>query len=116
LFHPDAAPYKAFGVTVNLDTHIQAHDTLVNDFDFDVLISGHEQILGTKDHIKIDKEFVLSMIEITNQAIQTVSSDEVIQTCVDNTLEQWQGKLHNLEQFMVEHCTAMQEYVSSNPY
>ena len=113
LFHPGAAPYKAFGVTVNLDTHIQAHDALVNDFDFDVLISGHEQILGTKDHIKIDKEFVLSMMEITNQAIQTVSSDEVIQTCVDNTLEQWQGKLYNLEQFMVEHCTAMQEYVSS---
>ena len=113
LFHPGAAPYRAFGVTVDLDTHIQAHDTLVNDFDFDVLISGHEQILGTKDHIKIDKEFVLSMAEITNQAIQTVSSDKVIQTCVDNTLEQWQGKLHNLEQFMVEHCTAMQKYVSS---
>jgi glyoxylase-like metal-dependent hydrolase (beta-lactamase superfamily II) len=110
LFHPGAAPYKAFGVTVNLDTHIQAHDALVNDFDFDVLISGHEQILGTKDHIKIDKEFVLSMMEITNQAIQTVSSDEVIQTCVDNTLELWQGKLNDLEKYMVEHCTAMQEY------
>ena len=53
------------------------------------------------------------MMEITNQAIQTVSSDDVIQTCVDNTLDQWHGKLHNLEQFMVEHCTAMQEYVSS---
>ncbi len=113
LFHPGAAPYKAFGVTVNLDTHIEAHDTLVNDFDFDVLISGHEQILGTKHHIKIDKEFVLSMMEITTQAIAMVSSDEVIQRCVDDTMEQWQGKLHNLEQYMVEHCTAMREYVSS---
>ncbi len=113
LFHPDAAPYRAFGVTVNLDTHIEAHDTLVNDFDFDVLISGHEQILGTKHHIKIDKQFVLSMMDITTQAIGMVSSDEVIQRCVDDTMEQWHGKLHNLEEYMVEHCTAMKEYVSS---
>jgi hypothetical protein len=42
-----------------------------------------------------------------------VSSDEVIQRCVDDTMEQWQGKLHNLEEYMVEHCTAMKEYVSS---
>ncbi|MCJ8306052.1 MAG: MBL fold metallo-hydrolase [Nitrosopumilus sp.] len=113
LFHPDAAPYRAFGVTVNLDTHIEAHDTLVNDFDFDVLISGHEQILGTKNHIKIDKEFVLSMMDITTQAIGMVSSDEVIQRCVDDTMEQWQGKLNDLEKYMVEHCTAMKEYVLS---
>jgi len=112
LFHPGAAPYRAFGVTVNLDTHIQAHDTLVEDFDFDVLVSGHEQILATKDHIKTDKEFILSMKDIIQQAIQTVASDETIQTCVDNTIEKWQGKLDNLEQFMVEHCTAMLEYVS----
>jgi len=113
LFHPGAAPYRAFGVTVNLDAHIKAHDTLVEEFDFDVLVSGHEQILGTKDHIKTDKEFVLSMMDITKQVMQTVSSDEVVQACVDMTIEQWQGKLRDLEQFMVEHCTAMQEYVSS---
>ena len=113
LFHPGAAPYRAFGVTVNLDEHIKAHDTLVNEFDFDVLVSGHEQILGTKDHIKTDKEFVLSVKENIRKAIQTVSLEEVIQTCVDVTIEQWDGKLGDIEQFMPEHCAAMMEYVSS---
>jgi glyoxylase-like metal-dependent hydrolase (beta-lactamase superfamily II) len=113
LFHPGAAPYKAFAVTVNLDEHIKAHDTLVEDFNFDVLVSGHEEILGTKEHIKTDKEFILSVMDNTKQAMELVSKDEVISTCVDMTTEQWQGKLADLDRFMVEHCAAMKEYLSS---
>jgi hypothetical protein len=113
LFHPGAAPYRAFAVTVNLDEHIKAHDTIVEDFDFDVLVSGHEQILGTKEHIKTDKEFVLSVMDNTKQAMELVSEDEVIPTCVDMTTEQWQGKLADLDRFMVDHCTAMKEYLLS---
>ena len=113
LFHPAASPYRAFGVTVNLDEHIKAHDVLVDDFDFDVLVSGHEQILGTKEHIKTDKEFVLSVMENIRHAMELVPEDDLVQTCVDTTTEQWQGKLSNLDQFMIEHCTAMKEYLLS---
>ena len=118
LFHPAAAPYRGFGVTVNMDEHIKAHDTLVDDFDFDVLISGHEQILGTKDHIKTDKEFVLSVMDNVKQAIQEIkpisNPEDINSRCVELTLQQWQGKLGNLEQFMPENCTAMQNYISQN--
>ncbi len=113
LFHPGGAPYRAFAVTVDMDEHIKAHDSLVNDFDFDVLISGHMQILGTKDHIKTDKEFIFSVMDNIKHSMETVSSDEVIQTCVDMTIEEWQGRLVELELYMADHCTAMQEYVSS---
>ena len=113
LFHPGAAPYRAFGVTVNLDEHLKAHDTLIEDFDFDVLVSGHEQILGTKEHIKTDKEFVLSVMDNTQLAMELVSEDEVISTCVDMTIEQWQGKLTNLDRFMTEDCAAMKQYLLS---
>ena len=113
LFHPGAAPYRGFGVTVDLDEHLKAHDTLVENFDFDVLVSGHEQILGTKEHIKTDKEFVLSVMDNTKQAMESVSEDQVIPTCVDMTTEQWKGKLADLDQFMVEHCNAMKEHLSS---
>jgi len=114
LFHPDAAPYKGFGVTVNMDEHIRAHDTLVNDFDFDVLISGHEKILGTKQHIKTDKEFVFSVMDNVKQAMnKTESTSEIIEKCVESTIDQWSGKLGNLEQFMTENCLAMNDYVSS---
>ncbi len=113
LFHPGAAPYRAFAVTVNLDEHLKAHDKLVEDFDFDVLVSGHEQILGTKEHIKTDKEFVLSVMSNTKQAMKLVSEDEVVQTCVDMTIKQWRGKLADLDRFMVEHCIAMKKYLLS---
>jgi len=86
---------------------------LVNDFDFDVLISGHMQILGTKDHIKTDKEFIFSVMDNIKHSMETVSSGEVIQTCVDMTIEEWQGRLVELELYMTDHCIAMQEYVSS---
>ena len=113
LVRPAASPYRAFGVTPNLETYLQAHDTLVNDYDFDVLISGHEQILATKDHIKTNKQFVLTMMEIVQQALDEVQYDDVIQTCVDKTIAKWQGILGNLEQYMVDHCTAMKDYVIS---
>jgi len=114
LFHPDAAPYKGFGVTINMDEHIRAHDTLVNDFDFDVLISGHEKILGTKQHINTDKEFVFSVMNNVKQAMnETESTSEIIEKCVESTIDQWGGKLGNLEQFMTENCLAMNDYVSS---
>jgi glyoxylase-like metal-dependent hydrolase (beta-lactamase superfamily II) len=116
LFHPAAAPYRGFGVTVNMDEHIKAHDTLVNDFDFDVLISGHEQILGVKDHIKTDKEFVLSVMDNVKQAIQETesTSEGVTAKCVELTINQWQERLGNLEQFMTENCSTMQDYVLAN--
>ena len=113
LFHPGAAPYRGFGVTVNLNEHIRAHDILISDFDFDVLISGHEEILGTKDHVKVDKEFVLSVIDNTIEAMDTGSEDDVVSTCVDMTIRQWDGKLADLDGFMSEHCTVAHQYLLS---
>ena len=113
LFHPGGAPYRAFAVTVDMDEHIKAHDRMVNEFDFDVLISGHMKILGTKDHIKTDKEFIFSVMDNIKHSMGTVSSDKVIQTCVDMTIEEWEGRLVELEVYMADHCSAMQEYVSS---
>ena len=114
LFHPAAAPYRGFGVTVNMDEHIKAHDTLVNDYDFDVLISGHEKILGTKQHITTDKEFVFSVMDNIKQATNETSSvSEVIAKCVSLSTEQWSERLGNIEQFMTENCQAMNDYVSS---
>ncbi len=113
LFHPGAAPYMGFGVTVNLNEHIRAHDVLISDFDFDVLISGHEEILGTKEHVQVDKEFVLSVIDNTIEAMDAGSENDVVSTCVDMTIQQWDGKLADLDRFMFEHCTVAHQYLLS---
>ena len=113
LLRPDAAPYRAFAVTPDIDMYLRAHDILINEFDFDVLVSGHTGILATKEHIKTNKEFTLDVMSNTQNAMTLVESDMVVQKCVDTTTKQWQGKLNGLDQFMAEHCQAMKDYLSN---
>ena len=98
-----------FGVTHNIDLYLQMHDNL-QDFDFDVLISGHIEILVTKDHIKTNKEFTL---DVMNNAAEVALEQELSnqsEYCRQITIQNWQGKLDNLETFMTEHCNAMIGY------
>ncbi len=131
LFHPGAAPFKAFGITKNMNQYIAVHDKLVESFDFDVLISGHEQILATKDHIQTNKQFTMDVMTNAIKATQQVDFaqivqvygfegraavfdryfDELAQVCSELTIEQWQGKINDLEPFMEDHCMAMLFYV-----
>ena len=113
LFHPGAAPFAGFGVTIDLAAHLQAHDLIIEEYDFNVLISGHTQILGTKTHLETNRAFILSMQEIVQQAIESLTSDEVTQTCVDMTIEQWEGILDNLEDRVAANCIKMEEYALS---
>ena len=113
LLRPDAAPYRAFAVTPDIDMYLQTHDMLINEFDFDVLVSGHTGILATKEHIKTNKEFTLDVMSNAQNAMTLVEPDMVVQKCVDTTTEQWQGKLNGLDQFMTDHCQAMKDYILS---
>lgn len=131
LFHPGAAPFKAFGITKNMNQYIAVHDKLVESFDFDVLISGHEQILATKDHIQTNKQFTMDVMTNAIKATQQVDFaqivqvygfegraavfdryfDELAQVCSELTIEQWQGKINDIEPFIEDHCMAMLFYV-----
>jgi glyoxylase-like metal-dependent hydrolase (beta-lactamase superfamily II) len=113
LFHPGSAPFAGFGVTIDLGAHLQAHDLLINEYDFNVMIPGHTEILATKAHLEINRAFILSMQEIVQQAIESVAADEVLQTCIDMTIAQWDGILDNLEQRVAANCMKMEEYVLS---
>ena len=53
----------------------------------------------------------MSVMANTKLVMDEYSKNEVIQSCVDTTLEQWEGKLSDLDRFMVEHCTAMYDYL-----
>ena len=113
LFHPGSAPFAGFGATIDLGAHLQAHDSLIEDYDFDVLIPGHTEILATKTHLQTNRDFILSMQEIVQQAIESVPSDEVIQTCSDMTIAQWNGILENLEDRVGANCQKMEAYILS---
>ena len=112
LMRPGITPYRAFAVTPDIDQYLNTHDILVNDFDFDVFVSGHTGILATKDHIKQNKEFALSVMDNVKDAIDMVGPDQAVEKCVETTTEQWTGNLNNLDEFMTEHCQAMKDYVT----
>ena len=113
LFHPGSAPFAGFGVTIDMDAHLLSHDILIEDYDFDVMVPGHTEILATKVHLETNRSFILSMQGIIEQAIASVSSDEVIQTCMDNTIAEWNGIIENLENRVEANCQKMEEYISS---
>jgi glyoxylase-like metal-dependent hydrolase (beta-lactamase superfamily II)/pimeloyl-ACP methyl ester carboxylesterase len=111
LLRPSESPYRAFGVTPDIDLYLEIHDTL-QDFDFDVLISGHTGLLATKEHIQQNKQFTLDVMANAQGAIDESVADPT-QYCVDTTTEQWEDELENLDTFMIDHCNAMLEYHSS---
>ena len=113
LLRPGAAPYRAFAVTPDISQYIKTHDILVNDFDFDVLISGHTGILATKDHIKTNKEFAMDVMNNVQNAIFLSGPDTAVEKCVEITTKQWNDRLDGLDEFMMEHCQAMKDYLES---
>ena len=132
LFHPNAGPFLGFGITTDMNAHLAIHDILLEKYDFEVLISAHEQILATKDHLKTNKQFVLDVMANVVESQQMINYgdfverygsqgqyaiyanyfDAIAQTCAELTLEDWQGKLNELEPFMKDHCRVMNFYVS----
>jgi glyoxylase-like metal-dependent hydrolase (beta-lactamase superfamily II) len=129
-FHPAGAPFKGFAVTKDMNYYIAAHDTML-EINPALIISGHTEILATTDHVETNKEFTMNVLENTNTAFQTVDFNEIAQenpslgmievfgvyldtlttTCADLTMEQWDGKLHNLGVFMEDNCSAMVMHV-----
>ena len=108
LMRPGEPPYRAFGVTPDIDLYLETHDVLQN-FDFDVLISGHTALLATKEDIKTNKEFTLNVMENARIALENNDPDP-IESCVMSTTQQWNSTLSNIDTFMADHCQAMLDY------
>ena len=133
-FHPGGAPFKNFGITQDMGAHIATSDVLLEMFDDDVLyVSGHETILGTKQHIIEYKQFTNDVLDNTVAALGKVSFEEIAQqqgpeadgyqmfdayldalaaSCAEDTIAQWDGKLHGLETFMEDNCLTMSLYAT----
>jgi glyoxylase-like metal-dependent hydrolase (beta-lactamase superfamily II) len=111
LFRPAESPYRAFGNTPDIELYLDTHDVLKT-FDFDVLLTGHTNLLATKDHITTNKEFTQNIMDNAQDALDSGDSNPA-NTCAASSIAQWDGKLGNLDAFMVDHCNAMIEYLQS---
>lgn len=108
LIRPAESPYRAFGVTPDINLYLETHDVLQT-FDFTVLISGHTELLATKKHVETNQMFTQSVMD--NAPMGLDSEDDPLETCVSTSISQWGGKLENLDTFMADHCNAMIKYL-----
>ena len=113
LFHPNAAPFQYFGIVRDMGEHIAVHDKLLA-MDWDIIISGHEPILGTPEHLKFNKEFTLAVLDNAVTAIQTTQPSEnyfgdLANKCAELTVEQY-SDLKDIEVYPVENCVTMVFY------
>jgi len=111
LFRPAEPPYRAFGVTPDIELYLETHD-VVQTFDFDVMITGHTNLLATKEHVVTNKQFTQSVMDNAQTALDSGESNPY-DLCTTMTIERWTGKLGNLDTFMNDHCSAMIEYLQS---
>ncbi|MBT8251511.1 MAG: MBL fold metallo-hydrolase, partial [Nitrosopumilus sp.] len=112
-FHPNAAPFQYFGITRDMGEHIAAHDKLLA-MDWDIIVSGHEPILGTPEHLIFNKEFTLSVLDNAYTAMQTTQPSanyfgDLANKCAELTVEQY-SDLKDIEVYPVENCVTMVFY------
>lgn len=113
LFHPNAAPFQFMGITRDVGKHLAAHDTLLA-MDWEIFISGHEPILGTRDHLKFNKEFTLGVLDNVITAMQTTQPSanyfgDLANKCAELTVEQY-SDLKDINVFPTENCLTMVFY------
>lgn len=90
LLRPGITPFRAFAVTPDIDQYIEMHRRLVEDFDFAVLVSGHTQLLATKEHVNTNLEFTLDVMENARQALESSTGSDAVKSCSDMTISQLQ--------------------------
>ncbi len=114
LFHPNAAPFQYMGITRDVGEHLTIHDKLLA-MDWEIIISGHEPILGTPEHLQSNKEFTLAVLDNAITAIQTTQPSvnyfsDLANKCAELTVEQY-SDLKDIEVYPNENCVTMVFYV-----
>ncbi|TDT45212.1 glyoxylase-like metal-dependent hydrolase (beta-lactamase superfamily II) [Maribacter spongiicola] len=71
MFHPDAAPWIHFGESSDPMFAFGLPDLLMNTYDFDFVVVGHEKIIGTKAHME---KYNALLVDMKNILIEVVKS------------------------------------------
>jgi len=130
-FHQDAAPWLNFAESRDAIFNFAVADILLEKFDFEIFISGHERIVGTRKHLEQHRDFLKDMQVAVMQAFQTINIPEirarytessthawflailnaVSEECSTTMQAQWRGKIRNVDLLMFENCRTMVMYL-----
>ena len=114
LFYPNAAPFQFMRITRGVGEPLAVPDKLLA-MDWKIIVSGHEPILGTHEHLKFNKEFTLAVLDNVITAIQITQSStdyfgDLANKCAKLTVEQY-SDLKDIEIYSVENCVTIVFYV-----
>lgn len=131
MFHPDAAPWIHFGESSDPMFAFMLPGILLETYDFNFVITGHERIVGTHAHMETYKELIEDMQKtifeiVKSPAFHTAAKEtatrysegaehwiykENIMTasnmCADKFIEKWAGRVRNVRLNAVENCQTM---------
>ena len=125
---PGWAPFDELGSVSDIKGFLAAHDQALA-YDFDTLIAGHVNRLGTRSDITTDKEYLADLEVNAGTALQAFDLASVYQQltdptnawafagtllnewpkkCVADTLAKWRNQLGGVDVFANANCKAMQ--------
>ncbi|MDV7141565.1 MBL fold metallo-hydrolase [Tropicimonas sp. TH_r6] len=131
MFHPDAAPWIHFGESTDPWFAFGLPDRLLAEYDFNFVITGHERIVGTPEHMELYSSFIKDMKQTIGGIVQSdwyhtemaevaTRYDEsaahyiykagimtASNACAEQMIEKWDGTLRNAPLNMVENCQTM---------
>jgi len=135
MFHPDAAPWIHFGESSDPWSAFGLPEMLMENYDFNFVIVGHERIVGTPEHMQTYKTFVDDMMKTIGEigkspwfmatvkettehyeptAMHYVYKDTVMavaNACAAQMIQKWKGKVRNASLNMIENCQTMTIHV-----
>ena len=137
IIFPGWVPFVYLALAEDVYGYVQAHDIVLNNYDFDTFVGGHLTRLGAREDVQIQKEFITDLINASNRANQNVTFGEILQKvggptnnvwtifnaylntvdeqCANEMLPKWEHRLGSVEEFLLTQCSTMTESLRIEP-
>lgn len=122
---PGEVPFMNFGATSRYDGYVALFDELLR-YDFDTILSGHVSILGTRQDVLVNRDYVhdvrdtvakgmkkflptfertFTLLEHKNGNLAyRVAMEQVRKECATEIIERWKDKLSVVDIWADSHC------------
>ncbi|MEZ9869844.1 MBL fold metallo-hydrolase [Vibrio sp. 10N.261.51.A4] len=130
-FHADAAPWLHFGEATDAIMTWMLPQIILDSYDFELIINGHERIVPTRAHFKLYQEMISDMKKFTYEAADSAEFQALAQEtmkrysegsehaiykeiidagaeiCANKWEEKWAGRVRNAKLNSKENCQMM---------
>jgi len=125
---PGWVPFKNLAISQDIPGYIEAHDQVL-EYDFETFIGGHLTRLGTREDVRIQREFIGDLRGNVREGIETIELgpvveevgaenpwvlfdaylNAIVEQATDETLDKWLGELGGADVFTASHAFVMLE-------